>query len=160
MIENVKQQYCIPIYNFENIEHIDNNNIQFVINGQLFLETLLMEIRGKTISFSSYKSKLNKNRESNLIQEIDRLQKLLNETNKDQLIELQHELENIRENKLKGYLIRSRAKWIEDGEKPSKYFCSLESSHYVNKSIPFIELENGVKLQDQNEILNEAVSFF
>ena len=118
-----------------------------------------MEIRGKTISFSSYKAKQNKNHESNLIKKIDILQKSLTETNSDQLRELQNELENVRESKLKGSLIRSRAKWMEDGEKPTKYFCSLESSHYVNKSIPFIEQENGVKLQDQNEILNEAVSF-
>ncbi len=110
--------------------------------------------------FSSYKTKLNKNHESNLIKEIDRLQKSFNETNADQLLALQNELENVRENKLKGSLIRSRAKWIEDGEKHSKYFCSLESNHYTNKSIPFIQLENGAKLNERNDILNEAVSFY
>ena len=160
MIENIKLQYCIPIYNIENIENIHNSTIQFVINDQLFLETLLMEIRGKTISFSSYKTKQNKNHESNLTKKIDILQKSLTETNSDQLRELQNELENVRESKLKGSLIRSRAKWMEDGEKPTKYFCSLESNHYTNKSIPFIELENGAKLTEQNDILKEAVSFY
>ena len=71
LIENIKLQYCIPIYNIENIENIHNSTIQFVINDQLFLETLLMEIRGKTISFSSYKAKQNKNHKSNLIKKID-----------------------------------------------------------------------------------------
>ena len=32
---------------------------------------------------------------------------------------------NFRNEKIKGILLRSRANWIEHGEKPSKYFCSL-----------------------------------
>ena len=42
------------IYNFENIHEVSNDDLHFTINSQLFLETLLMEIRGKTISYSSY----------------------------------------------------------------------------------------------------------
>ena len=37
----------------QNIQDIDNSDLQFKINDQLFFETLLMEIRGKTISYSS-----------------------------------------------------------------------------------------------------------
>ena len=38
-------------------------------------------------------------------------------------IKIKHdEIKDIRENKLKGTLIRSRARWIDQGEKPSKYF--------------------------------------
>jgi len=33
--------------------------------------------------------------------------------------------------KLKGAMIRSKAKWISDGEKPSKYFCSLENRNFT-----------------------------
>ena len=58
-IEEVKLQYCLPIYNNENLQNIPNSEIQFTINDQLFLDTLLMEIRGQTISFSSYKKKQN-----------------------------------------------------------------------------------------------------
>ena len=56
-IKEIKVQYAIPVYNIENIENIPNDKIQFVINDQLFLETLLMEIRGKSISYSTYKKK-------------------------------------------------------------------------------------------------------
>lgn len=45
------------------------------------------------------------------------------------------ELESIRKEKLLGHMIRSRARWIEEGEKPSKYFCNLESRNYLNKTI-------------------------
>ena len=51
-ILRVKKQYCVPVYDMENIENIKNDSIQFTINDQLFLEILLLEIRGKTISYS------------------------------------------------------------------------------------------------------------
>ena len=56
-IEEIKTQYALPVYNLNNIEHISNDNLQFIIDDQLFLETLLMEIRGKSISYSSFKKK-------------------------------------------------------------------------------------------------------
>ena len=56
-IDKVKKQYAVPVYNMDQINTIPDDQIQFVINDQLFLETLLMELRGKSISFSSYKKK-------------------------------------------------------------------------------------------------------
>ena len=52
IIEDVTSQYCLPVYNIESINLFDRSFMQFTINDQLFLETLLMEVRGKTISFS------------------------------------------------------------------------------------------------------------
>jgi hypothetical protein len=40
------------------------------------------------------------------------------------------ELENYRKNKLKGKMVRSRGKWIDEVEKPTNYFCGLESKNY------------------------------
>ena len=57
---DVKVQYSLPIYNFENLESIPDYELQFVINAKLFIETFLMEIRGKSISYSS-DNKKNKN---------------------------------------------------------------------------------------------------
>ena len=37
------------------IHGVPDNEIQFLINDQLFLETLLVEVRGKSVSYSSYK---------------------------------------------------------------------------------------------------------
>ena len=58
LIDDVKTEYMVPIYNLENVHSIPNSDIQFTINDQLFLETLLMKIRGKTISYTSYKKNL------------------------------------------------------------------------------------------------------
>ena len=53
-IDEVKKQYSLPVYNFENLHNIPENEIQLFINDQLFLDILLMEIRGQTISYSSF----------------------------------------------------------------------------------------------------------
>ena len=58
---------------FENVV-ITKEEIHFSIDSQLFLETLLMEIRGKTISFSVYKNKLRNELETKLCDEIKLLE--------------------------------------------------------------------------------------
>ena len=51
---------------------------------------------------------------------------LLYEDDKQKLILLHSSLDNIYINKAKGAYIRSRAKWIEEGERSSAYFCRQE----------------------------------
>ena len=63
------------------------------------------------------------------------------------------ELEKLREHKLRGFLIRSRLKWLEDGEKPTKYFCNLEKRNFTEKTIRKLKLANGSTLIDQKQIL-------
>lgn len=52
--ETVEMYAALP-YNRQNLRGIPLNEIQWSISDQLFLETLLMNIRGKTISFASWK---------------------------------------------------------------------------------------------------------
>ena len=70
--------------------------IQFVSNDQLFLETLLMELRGKSISFSSYKKKIEQQKEKELISNIETLESNISTANLDELETLKEELQNIR----------------------------------------------------------------
>ena len=64
-IDEVKKQYALPVYNMDQINNIPDDQIQFVISDQLFFETLLMELRGKSISFSSYKKKASEKKKKN-----------------------------------------------------------------------------------------------
>ena len=57
MIGRIKKQYAVPIYAQDNFNDIPAEDLQFIINDQLFLETLLMERRGKSFSFASFKKK-------------------------------------------------------------------------------------------------------
>ena len=54
-IKDVKEQYAIHVYNKETLGDIDNFDIQLTIDDQLFLEILLTEIRGTTISYATFK---------------------------------------------------------------------------------------------------------
>ena len=56
--------------------------------------------------------------------------------------------------------VRSRARWVEEGEKPSHYFCTLESRNFTNKIIPRLECNDGTVIYEQSEILKETKSFY
>ena len=53
------------------------------------------------------------------------------------------------EDKKTGIVLKSKARWVEDGEKPTKYFCTLESRNYTNKTIQNIELTDGSMTYEQ-----------
>ena len=60
----------------------------------------------------------------------------MNETNDTLLSEvlhdLQQDLEEMRKIEMQDLSIRTHAKWIEEGEKPTKYFCNLEKRNFIN----------------------------
>ena len=79
------------------------------------------------------------------------------EENIPKVEKLKQELNNLREDKMQGYLVRSRANIIENGEKPSQYFCNLESHNYSSKIINVIEQENGEHITNQKETRNKQI---
>lgn len=159
-ILEIKRQYCVPVYNLENIDQIPDDELQLTINDALFLETLMMEIRGKSISLASYKKKVKNKEEKDLINKIQNLENKLVEDNIPKVEKFKQELNNLREEKMKGYLVRSRANIIENGEKPSQYLCNLESHNYSSKIINVIEQDNGTCITNQKEILHETSKYY
>ena len=101
-----------------------------------------MELRGKSISYSSYKKKQNEQHENDLIKEIELVEQSLTEENIETIEKLREELRKIRKAKMQGYLIRSRTQITEDDEKPTNYFCNLEKHHCTSKIIPKLEKSN------------------
>ena len=148
----IKKQYMVPVYNRNVIEDIPDEDIQFVINDQLFLDVILMELRGQSISYACYKSKQRNNREKELIKNIGEIEGCVNENNIDRLETLKTELFEIRQEKLKGHIIRSKAQYIDKGEKPTKFFCGLEKHNYVSKSMHKLEMADGKILNNQFEM--------
>ena len=65
------------------------------------------------------------------------------------LNDLKLELEKIRKEKFKGIVLRSKAKWVDEGEKSSKYFCSLEKRNYVSKTVSKLSSDSGEFITDQ-----------
>ena len=157
-IQNLKQQYMIPVYNLEYILS-NENDLQLTISDHLFLETLLMEIRGKTISYSSYKKKQNQQKEEKLEKEIEQMEEL-EHIDTEMIKNKKLELENLRKERIQGIMIRAKIKWAEEGEKSTKYFCSLEPRNYINKTVPKIQTDDGNIIQEQQDILKEIKHFY
>ena len=55
--------------------------------------------------------------------------------NKIHLNEIKERLESFFEERVKGIIIRARARWHEHGERSSKYFLNLEKRNHVKKHI-------------------------
>ena len=51
-------------------------------------------------------------------------------------------------------------RWAEEGEKPTKYFCNLESRNYSNKIIPKVVKDDGNTVINQEDILIEVKIFY
>ena len=160
LIDKEKFSYALPVYNPNTITQLSDTTINFIISDSQFLELLLLQIRGETIKFATALKKKNKTRENDLIKEIECLENNPQDYNHLILEEKKKDLENLRQEDLKGKLIRSRAEWLYESEKPSSYFCSLEKHYYTEKTIKKLVTEKGSILTDQKEILTEVKHFY
>ena len=61
---------------------------------------------------------------------------------------------------MEGIYIRSRAKWINEGEKIYNYFCNLENNFFISNSVTLIEKLDGSIITDKNKIINETKTFY
>ena len=59
-----------------------------------------------------------------------------------------------------GSMMRAKVKWLHQGEKPSKFFCTLERKNFIDKTIRKINLANGQILTKQCKILNHVKQFY
>jgi len=101
-----------------------------VENKQLLWELIKMEIRSKTFSYSKSKRCELRKREVAIQNELEELDfKICNSANMDLDSQILYKYEwaktklrklyDLRENEA---MFRSKTKWIEQGEKPTKYF--------------------------------------
>ena len=70
------------------------------------------------------------------------------------------ELKKIYEHKGKEAIFRSKVKWLEQGEKPSKYFFNLEKTNYEKKFIREVKLEDGDTTSEPKQIEKELENFY
>ena len=161
-IRSVIDQYnLIP---GQNHAFLHPNDLKFTINDQLLFEMILMEIRAKTISYASYKKRQEGKVELGLEKEIGVLTGLIaqGDNSASDLLKIKEaELINIRKNKMEGVLVRSRTRWMEEGEKPSKYFLNMEKRNMGNKTIGNIVKESdNTSLKSSKKILEETRNYY
>lgn len=165
-IEEVKNTYVINVNDVKR-DNISNDDIKFNINDQLFLETLLMIIRGNTIKYSSIKKKKKIEEEKKLEEEINILENKINndfintEAETIQVLEQKKvRLVEIRKEKIEGVMLRSKCRYQDLGEKPTHYFFSLENRNYTSKVINKIIEDNGTEYTETKDILNSQKRFY
>ena len=160
LIQEEKLKYAVPVYDPNYLTIIPDEEITFTINDANFLEMLLLRIRGETIKYATYCKRQENKLENRLKSEIQDLEKSSTQISQETLDNKKAELETLRQKAITASAIRARAQWINEGEKPTRYFCSLEKHNYVEKTIKCIELQNGDTIHDQKSILNEIANFY
>ena len=144
-------------------------NVILTINPQLFLESLLLEIRGKTIGYCAWKKKINQEKQTMVLHRLEVLEMLsdrhpLDEDIKRQVQQTREEVDRFIEEESEAARCRARINWQLEGEKPSKYFCNLEKHNAAQKYIPTLKVEdrNGASkvISKQSDIEYEIYEYY
>ena len=150
---------------------LDINAIQeleFTINPHLLLEMLLMDIRNETISYSTAKYRRENEHEKQLFNNYTRLQNIAAQPNPPLNIDVELQYAETIYNEFienRAIKINYRNKVTDkiDGEKPSKYFCSLEKNFNAQKYISKLKVQNEgleVEITDQDDIQDEIRKYY
>ena len=159
-IDNCIIQYAISEEGVD-VLSIPVKDLKFSIDDDLFFETLLLIIRGETIKFSSIQKKKNKTREFDLEKQITALEKnVIDQETFNILNDKKQELEIHRKIIMNGAMIRSKANWVEWGEKPSSFFLNLEKRSAINKTIHSLRSEDGTIVKSSGKIREMSFSFY
>ena len=128
-------------------------------------ELLKIMVKTKSIEYCTKRNSLLKAKESKLINNLNQLnERIVNGDNSivtlNEFQKSKNELEIIRLSKTKGAVVRSRAKFIEEGEKNSKYFMNLEKGRGKYNTIDSLRVDNrSSPICDELEILNEIKNY-
>lgn len=125
-----------------------------------------MEIRSMTIAYSKKKSFNLRNHEIAIQRKLDKLDaEICNNRSLDDDILMEHqnlkkELAEIYQVKGKEAMFRSRIRWIENGEKPTKYFFNLEKRNCEKKIITQLKTINGEMISDVRKVNEDIKSYY
>ena len=73
---------------------------------------------------------------------------------------LKKELQEIYEEKGRGAIFRSKARWIENGEKPTQFFFNLERRNYEKKIVSQLQIGEGKFLSDFKQVNKEIENHY
>ena len=132
------------------------------INAQLYWEMVKMEIRGKSISYSTWKKKENLTKWTQIEHDINELEQkeILTEEENENLEVYKNQIQTFHENTYRAAMIRSRTDQYEYGDKPTKYFLNLEKKNQEKKYLNQIRDSSGELVREKNKIMCEVQNFY
>ncbi len=152
----LSDSYCQGIRKIaENL--ISQANISAISKWELFK----YECRKFSIKFGKNRVSVKNMEITELIRKMSEILKNTNlgEDDKESLYTLQSSLDDLFLEKARGAFIRSRAKWLEFGEKNSAYFFNLEKKRGSNKRISSLYI-NDTLSNDPSAISSHVFNFY
>lgn len=143
------------------VKNLVKESVDLDLSPLMKWEWFKFKIREIAINASKLISRQKKQKQQSLIREISNLchKTDLALDQQVKLQKLQNQLDNLYLEKAKGAFIRSRARWIEEGEKNTSYFFSLEKHRQTKRKIHKLLINNTV-IDHQNQVNEEIRTFF
>ena len=119
------------------------------------------EIRNLALLVSNKISKINKESESQMVREIMSSSGKVNlsEEEMKELSTAQAELDEVYQDKARGAFVRCRRKWLEQGQKCTKYFFNLEKQNFELSSLSKLKI-NDLISDDEKQISQFVTDFY
>lgn len=147
--------FCLEVRNL--IVEIDKLDMSHVSKWEWFK----FQVKQVAIQISKSIAKQKRQEQQSIIERINRLccKQDLSLDEHIQLNTFQSQLDKMFLEKANGAYVRSRARWIEEGEKNSSYFFNLEKYRQSNKKIQSLNIK-GVLTEDHDKINVEILHFY
>ena len=153
--------------NIVKIAIAESVHINHEANPNILWEVIKGNIRNVTIKFATNKKRKEQENEKKIIAEIDLFQiKIQNPSNIENLDQLNTDIYNKRvqlneliDNRINGNIIRSKAQLVDNNEKNTKFFSSLEKKRSESKVLRQLNV-NGNIINNQSNILLEQHLFY
>ena len=128
-----------------------------------------MQIRSSSLKYAREKKAKIKSKENTLESDRSSLHKKLEEENPSDAVKGEIfkeldiktlQLEKISQYQTRGAILRSKARWYNEGEKNSKYFLNMQKRHFNKKTIKQLQSDKKGVINTDDQILQEAKSFY
>ena len=127
-------------------------------------DVVKFRIKDFAIQFGSKKKKERSREKEKLLKEIENLKKdsdiMKKENLRNIMFEAEAQLNTILSAEIRGNMTRSRARWVEEGERSTKYFFGLEKSNGKKKFINKLSDSDNSFIYDQEGISAHVAQFY
>ena len=141
-----------------------NTEYEYLEDKSLKWDLIKYKIRKFSFEYSIKKRKFERETEEKLNRELNDLEITLGNNPNEIILEnfktCRDKLNQIEEEKSKGSIVRSKINWLEQGEKPTKYFFDLEKYNYGKKTIRKLNIDTNNTITSEKEILSNIAQFY
>jgi exonuclease III len=152
------------VKNIKNIIRSTGETYSNINDKGLIWEMIKLNVRNYTIPYSAIKKKKQNELLFDLNKRYTELHSIvLSDSATQQITDdyniIKHEIELIEKHIARGAMLRSKCRWIEEGERNTSFFLRLERNNYLNKSLSQLEINNE-KITNPKKILDAAGNFY